>query len=73
MYHQVNNILSNEIPNPDAPINVNEATNDQLLALPSPRVSVSRSCVASTCMDHMNRLKKTDRNRLKENPADDKD
>ena len=43
--------MVDEVPNTDAPINVDEATNDQLLKLPSPRVSVSMTGITSTCMD----------------------
>ena len=62
-----------EVPNPDVPINIDEAINDQLLKLPSPRVSISRTSVVSTHMDQMNLLKKMNRKRLKENSIDDKD
>ena len=64
--------MIDKVPNPDLPINVNEVMNDQLLKLPPPRVSVSRTGIASTCMDQMILLKKMDRKRLKENLIDDK-
>ena len=65
--------MVDKAPNPDVPINTDEAMNDQLLTLPLPRVSVSRSGATSMCMDQMNLLKKIDRKRLKENSVDDKD
>ena len=43
--------MVDEEPNPDVPINTDEAINDQLLKLLSPRVSVSRIGIASMCMD----------------------
>ena len=50
--------MVDELPNHDVPINIDETTNDQLLKLPSPRVSVSRTGFASTHMDQINLLKR---------------
>ena len=49
--------MVDELPNPDVPINIDKTTNDQLLKLPSPRVSISRTGDASTHMDQMILLK----------------
>ena len=58
--------MVDEIPNPGVPTNVDKVMNDQLLMLPSPRVSVSRLGVASMCMDQMDLLKKIDQKIQKE-------
>ena len=50
--------MVDEVPNPVVAINIDEAINDQLLKLPSPRVSVSRTGVTSTHMDQTILLKK---------------
>ena len=55
--------MVDEVPNHTVAINIEEAINYQLLKLP-PRVSVSRTGIASTCMDQMIHLKKMDRKRL---------
>ena len=61
--------MVDEVKNPAEAINTDEVTNDRLLKLPSPKISASRTGIASTCMDQAILLNKMCRNKLKENPT----
>ena len=63
--------IVDEAHTPVESINLDEALCDKLIKFPSPKVSASREGVKSTHIDQMILLKKMDRKRLKENPADD--
>ena len=65
--------MLDEVQIPVEAINLDEALYDKLVKFTSPKVSVSRVVVKSLCMDQMILLKKMDRKRLKEKPADDND
>ena len=65
--------IVDEVQIPVASINLDEASCDKLIKLHSLEVSASRAGVKHVHMDQMILLKKMDRKRLKENPADDND
>ena len=62
-----------EVQNPVASTNLDEASHDKLLNLPSPKVSTSRAGVKSACMEQMMLLMKIDPKRLKDEPVNKSD